>query len=147
METCRVPFVYDADAVSADNSLTCPEVSLTRQEFKDESDINVLIEKFGVLGELPPIGPLPVNADFTGVGDFHDAMNGIVAAERTFMSVPAKVRALFENNAGLFVDFCSDPNNGDELVRLGLAEIRPEPQPSDTDRIIAALKPPAQLPT
>ena len=33
---------------------------------------------------------------------------------------------------GKFVDFVSDPGNGDELVRLGLAVVRPPVKPSDS---------------
>ena len=37
------------------------------------------------------------------------------------MTMPADVRARFNNDPALFVDFCSDEANLDEMRKLGLA--------------------------
>lgn len=46
----RVPYLYDSDSVSLENSISFHEDSLTRQEFLAESDINNIISSFGCGG-------------------------------------------------------------------------------------------------
>ena len=48
----RLVDLYDADQLSEETALFCPEESRTRQEFKEESDINTIIDRFGI-GENP----------------------------------------------------------------------------------------------
>jgi len=55
------------------------------------------------------------------VYDYHSALNLIKAAERAFLLMPAHVRATFNDDAGAFVDFASDPANYEAAVKLGLA--------------------------
>lgn len=144
--TLRVVGDYDVDAVSHSSSLHCMDETLTHQEFKDESDINTIIDRFGI-GENPIEAQKWVtNVDIAEApNNYMEVMNQLNEARDQFMSLPAKVRSQFENDPGRFVDFVSDSSNVDEMIRLGLAERRPDPVPSDTDRIIAALKPAAQL--
>lgn len=141
METLRLPYVYDAQSVSDDNSLTTPEESLTRQEFKDESDINTIIRLFGI-GENPiEAGKWITDVDIVNAtSDFQTAMNILVDASNQFNNLPASLRGRFENDPAKFVAFVSDSSNFDEMLRLGLATERVAPPPSDTDRIIDALK-------
>lgn len=127
----RIVGVYDADAVSDESALVCPEESLTHQEFAEESDINVIIDRFGI-GENPiEAQEWVTNVDIADApNNYMDVMNQLNQARDQFMSLPAKVRSQFDNDPGRFVDFVSDPNNGDELVRMGLATVRPvDPAP------------------
>lgn len=136
----RVIGIYDQEQVSQETALACPEESLTHQEFAEESDINTIIDRFGI-GENPiEIQQWVNNVDIADApNDYQSVMNQLNEARDQFMSLPAKVRSQFDNDPGRFVDFVSDPGNGDELVRLGLASKPSEPPPSDTDRIISAL--------
>jgi len=138
----RIVGVYDAQKVSDDNGLVCPEETLTRSEFAEECDINTIIQRFGI-GE----NPIEAQKWVTDVdiaeapNDYQSVMNQLNAARDQFMSLPAKVRSQFDNDPARFVEFVSDTEkNGAEMVRLGLAEIVPDPGPSDTDRIIEAVK-------
>lgn len=141
MESVRIVGVYDREAVSNDNGLDCPEESLTHQEFAEESDINTIIDRFGI-GENPIEAQHWVtNIDIADApNNYMDVMNQLNEARDQFMSLPAKVRSQFDNDPARFVDFVSDPANGDEMVRLGLAVVREAPKPSDTDRVIEAIK-------
>lgn len=127
----RAGFGYDTDAVSLENGLSCPEETMTQQHDKDEADINVLVRRFGVTGELPQVTVTPVYADFTEVAnDYHSAMELILQADRSFMELPADVRLRFGNDPGVFVDFVSDPGNLEEMRAMGLA--MPAPLPAVT---------------
>lgn len=105
-------------------------VSLTRQDQKDEADINYLLKNFGVTGLMPRGIRVPTYGDFTGIDDYQTALDAIRSAEGEFMKLPAGLREQFRNDAGAFVDFCSDPANLEEMRNLGLAvPAAPEQKP------------------
>lgn len=131
----RTPFNYDRDEASAESGLVCPEPTLAQQQFREEADINIIMERFGRTGELVAPVRMPQYGDFTGVDDYHSAMNAVIAAQVSFDALPAKLRARFENDPGKFVEFCLDDSNREEAVALGLveavtAEIQPAEPPS-----------------
>lgn len=103
--------------------------SLTQQSQKEESDINVIVARFGVTGLLPQrLNVLNLEA-FDDIFDYQTAMNAVVAADRAFLQVPADIRARFQNDPQKFVEFVSNPENKEELYRLKLAERPPDPPP------------------
>lgn len=108
------------------SDLECLEPSLAQQHFKDECDINFLLERFKVTGQLPQGIVLPTYGDFTGVSDYRTACEAIRRASNSFMDLPANLRARFENDPQRFLEFCSDPANLDELRSLGLASAKPD---------------------
>ena len=119
----RTEFNYDMAAESDKTGLDCSgRPSRTKQSFKDECDINTIVRRFGLTGQLPSDIRMPLNGDFTNVPDFRTAMDMIVAARESFEAMPADVRSRFHNDAAEFVDFCSDPKNRDEAIKLGLVE-------------------------
>lgn len=117
----RTPFNYNADDVSLETGLNCEDASLTIQSMAEDADINVIVKRFGISGTLPQSVVPPTYADYSDVMDYHTAMNAIRKADEAFMAMPADVRTRFNNDAGYFVDFCSKPENLDELRKLGLA--------------------------
>jgi len=118
----RSPYNYDRDAVSDETGLDCSDdPSLTKQSFKDECDINTIVRNFGVTGELPDNIRPPQYGDFTGIFDYQSALNAVIAADDAFMEMDAKIRARFHNDPALFVEFCSNPENLDEMRKMGLA--------------------------
>jgi len=133
----RAPFSYDADKVSQDTGLKCLDDSLTVQSEKDDCDINTLVKRFKLTGEMPQVDRLPANGDFTGVVDYHSAMNAIIEADDVFMSLPADTRSRFNHDAGYFVAFCSDAKNLPELREMGLAKPAEAPLEPLPVRVIA----------
>lgn len=113
---------YDShDAVSTSTGLACDDPSLTQQQFKEESDINTIVDRFMKTGYLPDPVSMPQYVDYEGVFDFQSAMNVVRQADENFMRMDAKVRARFHNSPQEFLEFFADPANSDEAVRLGLA--------------------------
>lgn len=115
---------YDADLVSRESGTVNKDESLTKQSFKDECDINVILNRFAITGQLPDNVRMPTFGDFTDVTDYQTAMNAAIAAQDSFMQMPANVRERFNNNPQQFVEFCSNDKNRDEAIKLGLV---PEP--------------------
>lgn len=123
----RSPYNYDRDAVSDETGLSCPEPTLAQQQFREEADINTILERFGRTGEVIAPARLPQYGDFVDVTDYHSAMNAIIQAQDSFDSLPAKLRARFDNDPGKFVEFCLDDNNRQEAIALGLVQAESMP--------------------
>jgi len=125
----RTAFNYDRDAASDESGLSCGEPSRTQQQFKEECDINTIVRRFGVTGQVPTTLAPPLQGDFTSALDFRQSMDLIVAARESFMELPAHVRKRFNNDPADFVDFCSDKDNLQEARKLGIAMPEPVPVP------------------
>lgn len=117
----RTPYNYDVDDVSFESGLLCCDVSLAQQNMLEETDINTIVKRFGLTGQLPQGVRVPSYGDFTGVFDYQSALAAIDDAADSFYQMPADVRSRFDNDPALFVDFCSNPANLDEMRSLGLA--------------------------
>lgn len=109
----------------------------TRQEFKAECDVNVLMRRYQRTGVLPGDPSAMRYGDFTVLPNFLEAMNTVARANEAFAALPAHVRKRFGNDPGEYVDFVSDPENIEEVRRLGLAKAvdeAPEPPPAPKAR-------------
>jgi Chlamydia-phage Chp2 scaffold (Chlamy_scaf) len=120
--------------------------TLARQEFADEADINVLMQRYERTGVMPVLpGYDPVYVDFTEMpSDLMGVMDRFHAAEASFMRLPAVVRREFDNDPRLFVDFAGDPANLDQMRAWGLAppaEVVPPPPEPVVVRIVEAPPP------
>lgn len=136
---------YDAEAVSAESGLDCSvEESFTQQQFAEECDINTIVRRFGLTGQLPQNLRMPVSGDFTEVPDYQSALNLVLQAQEEFLKVPAETRARFQNDPQQLMNFLSVEKNRDEAIRLGLIE-KPAEKTRDVvqavDELAAALKP------
>ena len=119
----RTMYNYDMNAASNESGLHCEDATLTQQHFKDETDINNILRQFNITGLLPESPLSPRYGDFTGIVDYHSALNSVIAAEDGFMELPAMLRARFNNDPAQLIDFLNDENNRSEAEKLGLLEI------------------------
>lgn len=124
----------DADAVSNESAIVFEDESLAIQSAEEESNINTIVRRFGLTGELPNDLRMPRSGDFTNVPDFHSAMNMVRQAQEEFLRVPADIRARFNNDPQRFMNFFEDESNRDEAIKLGLVVPNPinEKPPSGT---------------
>ncbi len=118
----RTPYNYDTDAASNESGLACEEPTLAQQHFKEECDINTILQKFSITGILPEAPLSPRYGDFSGIGDYHTALNRVMAAQEEFESLPAQIRARFDNDPAKLIDFLDDESNRTEAENLGLVE-------------------------
>lgn len=129
VRTVRTEGSYDTDRASTDTGLSCRDPSRTRQDQKEESDINTIVRLFGVTGQLPLNLRLPQYGDFDAVDDYQTALHAVKRAEESFLGIPAEIRATFNHDPGAFAEFCLDPGNLPQLREWGLA---PTPTPPPT---------------
>lgn len=127
----RSGFNYDRNAASDESGLDTGSEGGAKQSFKDECDINTIVKRFGLTGELPSNVRTPVNGDFLNVPDFQTAMGIIRSAQEAFAEMPSAVRSRFHNDPAEFMDFVSDASNRAEAEKLGLVlpPAAPEPAP------------------
>lgn len=119
----RTPHNYDTDAVSNETGLRCEDLSLAQQSFRDETDINNILERFNITGELPGGHAQPQYGDFLDSPvDYKQALDVVKGAQSAFNALPASLRARFDNEPSKFVDFVSDDANRKEAFELGLLE-------------------------
>lgn len=120
----KLPFrtVY---SVVDDCGLECKDPSLAQQNGKDDADINVLMERFRVTGNLPVSAVPPQYGDFSAVSDYRSALEALMNARDYFMTLPGAVRARFSNDPGAFATFASDPANIEAMREMGLAPAKP----------------------
>ncbi len=116
----RTQFNYDHDAASIESGLVCEEPTRAQQHHKDECDINVILERFGKTGQMPVNAISGTYGDFSGVHDYHTALNALMAAEDEFAALPATIRNRFENDPSNLIQFLDNPENKTEAESLGL---------------------------
>lgn len=110
--------------------------SMTKQSFKKDCDIHVILKQFDRTGLVTHLNKYPVGySDVSDLGDFRDSMNVVLEAERMFATVPSKIRARFGNDPAAFLDFVMNPDNLAEMVDLGLA-VRPVEVPPNRVHIV-----------
>lgn len=100
-----------------------PNSRWTKQEFRDEADINTIMAKYQSTGEMPVLNQVaPQYLDATNLTDFHDLQNQVLAAQALFGQLPSKLRDRFGNDPGSFLDYVQQPSNFDEMYELGLLD-------------------------
>lgn len=105
-------------------------VSLTKQEFADDCDINVIMARYEKTGVIDHVNRRqPEFGDFADMVDYQTALNIVNEADSRFSDLPASVRARFENDPRQLLAFVADPANRDEAMDLGLIERPAEPPP------------------
>lgn len=126
----RSAFNFDPDSFSLANGTVVDGESMAHQSFKDECDINTILRRFAVTGEMPDNVRVPQYADFEETFDFMSSMNVIRDAEEAFAAMPSNVRERFSNDPAKFLEFAHDKDNYDEALKMGLVVSRPSPVPS-----------------
>lgn len=137
----RTGYNYDVEAVSLETGLKCEDESLAVESAKEEADINTIVRRFGLTGELPDDVRMPQSGDFTGIPDFHTALNLVRATQEEFLRVPAEIRDRFQNDPARLMAFLEDEGNRDEARKLGF--LKPEPAVAEPLSVRVVPDPPA----
>lgn len=104
--------------------------SRTKQDFRDQCDINNIIKQYKITGQIQHISAAAAQGRFEDLPDpidFQQSLNTIREADQAFAALPAKLRDRFGNDPSQFLSFLSDPENLDEARRLGIVNPLPEP--------------------
>lgn len=118
----RSLYDYDWKQASREAQLHCKDPSLAKQSFREESDINEIVRRFGLTGKLPDVVHEPQYGDYSEVFDFQTAMNAVRTAQEGFDALPAHIRARFHNDPQELLVFVTNDENRPEAEKLGLVK-------------------------
>lgn len=137
----KTPYNHDRMAESNRTGLSTKDPSLTDQSFKEDADINVIMERVMKTKEIPLALPEHFG-DATQIPTLFDARMRIAESNATFYKLPAKIREEFLNDPGRWeAQVVKDLNdaNVENLKRMGIntddihviAQVAPKvPQPA-----------------
>jgi phage internal scaffolding protein len=94
--------------------------SLTKSEYKDQCDINNVVQRALRTGVLPGTNLEPLYADFSEISDYATASIKIAEATQAFEQLPSNIKEQFDNDVNKLLDFVDDPENEEEAKQLGL---------------------------
>lgn len=121
----RQPGMYDVDNASLETALDqVGQESMTQQHLGPDTDINLIVRRYGLTGEMPVRRELAAYGEFDEAMDFQTLLHNVRAGEAAFARVPADVRAKFGNDAGVFLEWIHDDSNYAEAETLGLVPKR-----------------------
>lgn len=111
----------------------------TKQEFKHECDVNVIVARFQKTGIAPPAVGIENYLDVSEMTDYKQAVDMLMAAEDDFKKLPMKIKEEVGNTAQGLLDYVADENNKQQLIDWGLLEgektsnePNPEPQVAES---------------
>lgn len=97
--------------------------SLTQQHFKEECDVINIIKKHDRNGIIEHVQRGQARyGDFSQVAGYKEALDLVRDAQTEFMAIPSDIREKFENDPGKFYEFVSNPENKEELKKMGFIE-------------------------
>lgn len=95
-------------------------ISMAKQSFKHEADINNIVKQYLKTGVLPEGSRQPTYGDFSSGDDYAECLIKIQNAQDDFDALPSDLRERFENDPENFLSFMSDENNREEAEKMGL---------------------------
>jgi hypothetical protein len=97
----RTPYNYDRDEVSKNTALVCEDESLAQQNMKAETDLNLMIKKYGVQ-TAQEVNWKEFDATVIPT-NYHELLNMMKEADEAFLSLPGEVRAQVDNDPVKFL--------------------------------------------
>ena len=104
----------------------------TQQHFKDECDINNILDRYAQTGIVPERHGA-FYGDFSEGLEYREALDRLNSTQAEFDALPARTRDFFGNDPAKFLDFVSNPENKQHFSTIGLIDaVIPQPQAEPT---------------
>lgn len=126
--------------------------SMAKQAMADECNINNIMAKYQKTGLVNHVSAHQGRYEtLPGELDYQAGLNLVIAAQNLFDSLPSSIRTRFHNDPAQYLAFCENPDNQDEMIKMGLLPPKPVSQAMPETDVngdpMPATDPPAQLPT
>lgn len=109
---------------------SCGTELITKQEFKDECDINNILEQYKKTGIINHImQSQPSYLDLPSDLDYQTSLNTMEHASTAFATLPSAVRRYFDNDPARLLSALTDPAMRITLEELGILQGPASPQP------------------
>ena len=151
LETGEIPRPYKWPDYCTDTKTVNEAKSETHQEFKDACDINKILKKYagGAIGVHVARDP-GAYRDLCPFESYQEMLNTVVEAQQSFEALPSEIRKRFANDPKYFLEFAQNPDNQDEMLKLGLIKRpvleKPKPGEGETGERSAGPSKKAQAP-
>lgn len=115
------------EATSFDNSdPNTGEVypSMTRQSEMESCDLHNILRQFSQQGFDQLVRENAARGQYADLPDdidYQSSLNLVMQAQASFATLPSQVRERFRNDPARFLEFVANPENAEELIRLGIA--------------------------
>ncbi len=96
--------------------------SRTKQSMAAECDINNIMAKYQKTGAIAHINKHGMEYGFASGLDFAESMRVVKDGQRMFDDLPSLLRRRFKDDPAEFLDFVQNPDNSDEMLKLGLID-------------------------
>lgn len=95
---------------------------MTDQKYKNSCDINNIVKQFAKTGILPTNNKMPQYGDFSAIPTLEAAFDTAQTAVDAFLSLPATIRKLLDNDPANLEKFVSNEENKEICEKYGLIE-------------------------
>ncbi|AXH76253.1 MAG: internal scaffolding protein [Microviridae sp.] len=97
--------------------------SLTQQSHAQAADVRNIIKQYDRTGLIANVNKgIAQYGDYSEINEYAEALNMVSEANESFAQIPSHIREQFNNNAGLFFEFATNPKNKEEMIQMGLAK-------------------------
>ena len=95
----------------------------TEQHHADSCNIENILAEYDRTGVVSNINKAVAQyGDFSEVNEFQESQNMVIQYSNAFMELPSEIREQFNNDAGSFFEFASNPANKEQMQSMGLIE-------------------------
>lgn len=97
--------------------------SLTQQSHSAAADVRNIIKQYDRTGLIANVNKgVAQYGDYSKINEYQVNLNMVKEAEQSFGELPSEIRQQFNNNAGLFFEFATNPKNSEKMIQMGLKE-------------------------
>jgi len=97
--------------------------SLTQQSHAAAADVRNIIKQYDRTGLIANVNKgIAQYGDYSEINEYAESLNMVRQANENFAELPSHIREQFNNNAGLFFEFATDPKNSEKMIKMGLKE-------------------------
>lgn len=118
----KTPWNHDTNLESDRTALFCTDPSLAKQEFKDDTDINKIMERI-LQGQQMPIVMPEHFLDLSGRETYFEMQTRLTNTKAMFYQLNADLRAQYLNDPARWADAvvaAANAGNGEALENLGI---------------------------
>lgn len=101
-------------------TISCDPEAGAEQHHKEACDVNNILKKYQRTGAIEHRNEHRGEYGFVPSTTFQEAMETVAKAQSMYEELPATIRQQFEG-PGRFLEYVQDPNNAENLVKMGLA--------------------------
>lgn len=138
MKLTRFRTQYDE---TIDLGIACTQLEcMTKSEFQDDTDVNLLVARWKKTGILPQTRDQTASifGDFSAVPSRAEMHDLVLNAHDAFDQLPADVRKEFNNDPRTFLSACEHPSGVALLKKHGLGKPEPTPSPDAPSAAVQA---------